>query len=644
MVLPLFAAMMVTAQLLLDRPESALFVYGAPLGGDPAVQAGDRYLSSTFVAFAAVALFGYGPVFVLQGLVFALYFQEGREEGVLSGVYGTDLLASGGGAVAGGLLGFALNPIQMAVLSALSFLLALGIAAKPLRIPPARVWVAMAATLGLVSLELLGGVGSRIETPRWLQTPAVVQWSRYRRITALETPAGLSVFADGILFQMYDLRDPGHQRDPRRFTAEIIRCSPRPVRDVLVVGAGTGSDVRILRDRLGDDLRITAVEIDEGFPRVARAFPWLWDRFRTAEIVAQEGRYYLENCGKDFDLVLYAYVDPQAAVGTVGIPDANFLYTDAGLRAALSRVREGGALVITRVYLVREEEEFLRRMCATLRSAGARPGNTRIYRHAGSVAWGYYGELTTLHVLVGKSAPPPEPEKKKGLVPLAWSDGGRPTTDLFPFSLGTGIWFDTLMGFVSRHAVAIGALLLAAAGLALAGATSLSRGTFLVLGFGSFLLESLVLFNSFLLLGDPGLSAALAVGVFLFWNGVGSILSEKAARRPWVLAAVPLAVLLYAATAPLLNAWTLSSSSALRGLLFALHLAPAGVAAGLMFPVALRAFPDRPVPTLFFMDVVGCAMAPPLFWLSIGVVGVWLVVVGAVAGYAGVVLLLALRR
>jgi hypothetical protein len=37
-------------------------------------------------------------------------------------------------------------------------------------------------------------------------------------------------------------------------------------------------------------------------------------------------------------------------------------------------------------------------------------------------------------------------------------------------------------------------------------------------------------------------------------------------------------------------------------------------------------------------------MAPPLFWVSISTVGVWLIVAGAVAGYAGVAALLALRR
>jgi len=203
------------------------------------------------------------------------------------------------------------------------------------------------------------------------------------------------------------------------------------------------------------------------------------------------------------------------------------------------------------------------------------------------------------------------------------------------------VWFDSLFGALKRNSLLLALVALALAGLAASAATNLGRGTFFVLGFGSFLLESLVLFNSFLLLGDPNLSAALAVGAFLLWGGLGSFLSGRGEGRRWTGAGVAAAIAFYGVTAPFLHAGLLSLSPALRFLIFALHLAPAGIAAGLVFPLALTRFRERPVATLFCMDVIGCALAPPAFWIALSLAGVWPVAAAAVACYAAVGVVLA---
>jgi hypothetical protein len=41
----------------------------------------DLYFQSTIMAFVSVALLGYGLLFFLQGLLFALYFRDGRDNG-----------------------------------------------------------------------------------------------------------------------------------------------------------------------------------------------------------------------------------------------------------------------------------------------------------------------------------------------------------------------------------------------------------------------------------------------------------------------------------------------------------------------------------------------------------------------------------
>jgi spermidine synthase len=539
-------------------------------------------------------------------------------------------------------LTFLLTPVQTALVSAVLFVVNVWVSLKPLGIGrPAATGVSLAVA-AMIAAEVGGGVISNREDPGRGYTITSSVWSRYRKIDAQEKPNSLEIYTDRLLFQSYTKNERLHLDDPRNLTALLALGAKQPVKDVLIIGGGSGADVRLLRNILGYGIKIVAVEIDDGFIRMARRFPWLWEVYNTAEIVLQEGRYFLENEQRQFDMVVYSFVDPQSAIGSVGIPDANFLYTDAGFKAAYARVRDGGVLVIQRVYLVQEQEEFVRRMCATLESAGVRPENVNIYRRPWSVAWGYYGELSPLHVVVGKGGKPPPVQDPK-LVALNWIPKGRPTTDLFPFSLGTGVWFDTLLGYTKRNGLLLAVLGTAGLGLAGAMGTSLSRSAFFVLGFGSFLLESMVLFNSFLLVGDPNLSAALAVGLFLLWGGIGSWISQRWENRRWLYAAVPATVMFYVATAPLLNAATIAAPMSVRCLVFALHLAPVGVAAGMMFPIALRRFQDRSVPGLFFMDVVGCAVAPPVFWIAMSLTGVWLVMAGAFLCYAAVCALLAFR-
>src|SRR5262249_27363086 len=144
------------------------------------------------------------------------------------------------------------------------------------------------------------------------------------------------------------------------------------VKRVLLIGAGSGADVRVLRDRLSRPVDITAVEMEAGDVRAARSLPWPWASYPTAQIVIEEGRYFLEQTRRVFDMVGYAYIDPQSGISKLGIPDANFLYTDAGIRRAYERVAPGGYFILNRMYLVDQAPEYFAQLCATLRSAGIR--------------------------------------------------------------------------------------------------------------------------------------------------------------------------------------------------------------------------------------------------------------------------------
>jgi hypothetical protein len=73
-------------------------------------------------------------------------------------------------------------------------------------------------------------------------------------------------------------------------------------------------------------------------------------------------------------------------------------------------------------------------------------------------------------------------------------------------------------------------------------------------------------------------------------------------------------------------------------------MALGAIVAGAMFPIALRRFADQSVSRMFFIDLVGCAMAPMAFWVALSLLGLWVVGASAVVSYAVVGAILLSRR
>ncbi|MFN7971794.1 MAG: hypothetical protein U0166_05525 [Acidobacteriota bacterium] len=634
----LFAVTVALPQKLMDHSGEA-FAYGDVDAS--AQKAPESYLPSIFVVFVLVAIAGYGPVFFVQGLAFALLFHDGRKRGVLGNVYGADLIASGWGALLGGVLTFFLTPSDLGILASLLLLLAAWLGIRYLALPRPIVALVSVALSAIVVAAVAVKLPARLEEPRWMEGRLVESlWSRYRRIDVTSLEHGIvRVYTDGLVFQGYGPGD-GNRRDPRMLPLELIGKEADHVGSVLVMGAGTGADVRLLRLFGPKELAITAVEIDGGFVDAAAQIPWLWRQYESADIVVQEGRYFLEKTAKAFDMVIYAYIDPQSAISSVGLPDANFLYTSRGLGRAYARVNPGGYLVITRVFLVDDEERFVSSLCATLAAAGIPRSEIALYREPGAIAWGYYGQLSTFQAVVKKGGVPPGVESPYR-APVPFREGGRVTTDAYPMSMGTRVWLERVARAVTGSLGAEIALGLVLGALLLRVATSVAHLNFFLLGLGSFLVESLVLYNSFLLLGDPNLSACVAVGMLLLFGGVGSLLSPRLQKLRAHLFATPAIVLLYALTAPSLNTLTITFPIGIRTLIFSAHLAIPALVVGSMFPIALRAFPAERVSRMFFIDLVGCALGPVAFWLALAFVGISMVWAGSVASYVVVGIILA---
>lgn len=639
LLLPLFAVTLALSQLTMDHT-SDLFAQVPNVEGQ--TRTGANYIGAVGRAFITVAVFGYGPVFLLQGLIFGLYFREGRDEGTLSGLYALDLIASGVAALLGGVLASYATPVQCVLLASGALTVTLWRSRRYLGLGAGLTAAVTLVVVAMIAGEWATGAVARLEAPTWLPGRIVFStWTPYRRIDVTEQGQRVTVHTDGLPVQFYDKDERVHEPDPRTIQVRLAERDER-VKRVLLIGSGSGADVRILRDRISRPLDITAVEMEAGYVRVAQTFPWLWESYRTARIVVEEGRYFLEQSRETFDMVIYAYIDPQSGISKLGIPDANFLYTDSGIRRAYALLSPGGYFILNRVYIADQAKEFFAQLGATLLSAGIHRNEVSFYTSAQSDPWGSFGRVGTATALVRKGGPAPEVSHPH-VVPVAWVEGGYPTTDVYPFSLVTDAWFGTLWDYVkSRPVVATALAVLAVLILARIG-TSLGHAHFFFLGLASFLVESLVLLNSFLLVGNPSLSAALAVGFFLLWGGIGSLASERLQAWRSFYVAVPAVALLYAVTGPLVHAATMGTSVGFRAVAFALHLAPVAIAVGAMFPISLRAFSGQPVTSLLFTDLIGCALAPILFWLVMSMQGLPMVALLSVATY-GVVAGILVRR
>ena len=151
LLLPLFAVMILVAQGTIDHTSEG-FAYGTRRPG-----AGDAYIRSVVQGSIAVAVLGYGPVFFLQGLIFALYFREGRQKATSSNVYGVNLIASGFGALVGGALNFVMAPTRMVMVASTLLLINVLVMARHVQARRELVAGATLVTVGLFVAELTTG-------------------------------------------------------------------------------------------------------------------------------------------------------------------------------------------------------------------------------------------------------------------------------------------------------------------------------------------------------------------------------------------------------------------------------------------------------------------------------------------------------
>jgi hypothetical protein len=246
--------------------------------------------------------------------------------------YRLDVLGSIGGiAVFSGLSFLDLPPAGWGIVAGCGLVLLLA--------PRVRWWQVMAVAAVMALL-----VGESVTTHQ--------QWSPYNKLSVQKLggnpPTVLKVSANNIPYQA--ARSLALLRVQKAFYfypyQHVNRAS---LNNVLVIGAGTGNDAAVA---LAEGAKhVDAVEIDPLLPKIGQQHPdHPYQNPRLTTHIA-DGREYLQNTTKKYNLIVFALPDSLVALaGQSALRLESYLLTDQSLAAAKARLAPGGTFAMYNYY------------------------------------------------------------------------------------------------------------------------------------------------------------------------------------------------------------------------------------------------------------------------------------------------------
>ena len=234
------------------------------------------------------------------------------------------------------------------------------------------------------------------------------QWSPYNKLSVHQsggkTPA-LYVSANNVPYQAARSLAVMHVQKPFYFYPyrHVTRSS---LHNVLVIGAGTGNDVAVALSEGAQ--HVDAVEIDPLLPKIGAAHPNHPYQNPRLMVHIADGREYLQNTHKKYNLIVFALPDSLSALaGQSALRLESYLLTEQSVAAAKSRLAPGGTFAMYNYYApflfsryaTTIEQAFHRTPCAevgpplggrrlsvlTVRPGGSVP-NCTAYWHGAAVA------------------------------------------------------------------------------------------------------------------------------------------------------------------------------------------------------------------------------------------------------------------
>jgi hypothetical protein len=200
----------------------------------------------------------------------------------------------------------------------------------------------------------------------------MVTWSPYYKITAYPISAeghnGYQVSVNGIPHQtIMDVAE--RVRLEPTYGLPYERAANNPLRNVLIIGAGTGSDVAIALNAGAQ--HVDAVEIDPKLLQMGRDLhpdqPYQDPRVTA---IVNDGRAFLERTDTTYDLILFALPDSLTLVsGQSALRLESYLFTKEAMASAAAHLSPQGAFGMYNYY---RETWLLDRLAGTLQQVYGR--------------------------------------------------------------------------------------------------------------------------------------------------------------------------------------------------------------------------------------------------------------------------------
>jgi len=312
--------------------------------------------------------------------------------------------------------------------------------------------------------------------------------------------------------------------------------------DVLVLGAGTGTDVAAAL-RHGAR-RVDAVEIDPAILRLGAERhpdrPYADPRVRA---ICDDARHFLATTGKKYDLVVFGLIDSLTLQsGFAAIRLESYMFTEEAFRAVRARLKPGGLLVIYNYFRERWLVDRLANTAA--RVFGSEP---HVHVHERSSALGVLMAGPRLDAL---PAAPPIPEYVAAFGHRREASPGHMLRRDETVAVATDDWPFLYMRerHLPGHYLASLGGVLAISALSVFGVLRGKPGRwswhFFFLGAGFMLLETKSIIQFALLWGSTWVVASLVIGAILVMAlAANLVVALCEIRRPGLVTAVLLALL-----------------------------------------------------------------------------------------------------
>ena len=225
---------------------------------------------------------------------------------------------------------------------------------------PSLVWGVIACALYLLLAEkhrrlLTLGLSVALLALLWRETVTPgVSWSPYYKVKTEEVGAPgdgrLLIRANGVPHQLMAPAKWKMEQGEHIYETPYLRLPQNALGDVLIVGAGSGSDVAIALSKGAK--HVDAVDIDPRIIEIGREHnidrPYADARVRTN---VNDGRAFLEASDRKYDLILFALPDSLTLVsGASQIRLESFLFTEEAMRSVRDRLKPNGAFAMYNYY------------------------------------------------------------------------------------------------------------------------------------------------------------------------------------------------------------------------------------------------------------------------------------------------------